>query len=125
MNKVNNIVLSRRDFKQEDELYAKVSQQIRILLESGYVIVAEDVDEKGGTVVIQYAPKSTEVDLPKPYWLSNSEKLAALNEHINEEVSQARKIIDASNAADEFVSIFGDVAKRNTGKGGSGGNCDA
>lgn len=121
MNKVNSVVLSRRDFKQEDELYAKVSQQIRILLESGYVIVAEDVDEKGGTIVIQYSPKSTEVDSPKPYWLVDSEKVVALNEHINEEVAHANEVLKASKAADEFVSIFSDI-KNKQGKGGSGGH---
>ena len=45
MNQVNRLVISRRDFKNEDELYAKVAQITRVLLESEYLVLLHDADE--------------------------------------------------------------------------------
>ena len=106
MNPVNSVVLSRRDFKSDEELYTKVAQQMRLLLEAGYVLVAEDVDEKGGTIVIQYSPASTEVQSPKPFWLMPDEYVAAADVHMNIEIDKANKVLEASRKADDFISKF-------------------
>ena len=54
MNPVNRILISRRDFKTDDELYSKVAQQVRLLLEAGYTLVLRDEDVKGGEITIDF-----------------------------------------------------------------------
>lgn len=104
MNNVSSVVISRKDFKTDDELYAKVGQQVRLLLESGYVLVAEDVEEKGGTIVIQFMPSANaEPNTPKPFWLVPNEMLAAMDVHVSNEVKRANAIIEASKMADSFA----------------------
>lgn len=119
MNQVSNIIISRKDFKHDEELYDRVAQQIRLLLEAGYVIVAEDVEERGGTIVIQYAPANAGKEFPRPYWLMTNESMAAMDVHVDNEVSRAENILKAAKKAGEFSELL-DALKGN-GEGGSGG----
>ena len=131
MNNVSNVVISRKDYKNEDELYQKVAQQIRILLESGYVLIAEDVEPRGGTIVIQYAPKDNESTTPKPFWLLPNEMVSAADTHMTNEVKRARDILTAAEQANSLTNLFNDVdltmlpKKGGNGKGGKGGKGDA
>ena len=104
MNPVNRILISRRDFKTDEELYAKVGQQVRLLLEAGYTLVLRDEDEKGGEITIDF--KHTESDL-RPFWLTKQEMTAALNEHMNKEIADAKNVVGAADKADNFLKKLG------------------
>ena len=118
MNPVSNVVISRKDFKSDEELYLKVFQQIRLLLEAGYVIVAEDVEERGGTIVIQYSPANAGKNMPRPYWLVDNECVAAMEVHMDNEVARAKNVLDAAKKADDLASLFGDFSDKGKGSGG-------
>lgn len=118
MNPVNRIVFSRREYPNKDDLYAAVGQQIRFLLESGYIIVANKEDDVGDGIAIDYSIARDNDDWPRPFWLVQNEMIAAADEHINNEVANAKTIISTSEKANGFVNTF-----MNNFKGGnSGGN---
>ena len=104
MNQVNRLVISRRDFKNEDELYAKVAQITRVLLESDYLVLLHDADEKGGTIVIDFMPAEGDV---RAFWLTKAEMLSALNTHVDMEVAKAKDVLNASNSADKALKKLG------------------
>lgn len=118
MNPVSNVVISRKDFKTDEELYTKVAQQIRLLLEAGYVIIAEDIEERGGTIVIQYSPADAGKNMPRPYWLLDNECVAAMEVHMNNEVAKARNVLDAAKKADDFANLFEDLNDKGRGSNG-------
>jgi hypothetical protein len=126
MNPVNRIVFSRREYPNKDDLYAAVAQQIRFLLESGYIIVANKEDEVGDGIAIDYSFARTNDDWPRPFWLVKNEMIAAADEHINNEVDNAKTILSTSEKANDFVNTF--MTNLNGGnKGGNngGGHFDA
>ena len=116
MNQVNRLVISRRDFKTEEELYAKVAQITRVLLESEYQVLLHDADEKGGTIVIDFMPTDGNV---RAFWLTKDEMMSALNEHIDAEVQHAKEVISASNSADKALKQLGFDFGDDDDKGGS------
>ena len=101
MNQVNRLIISRRDFKNEDELYAKVAQTTRVLLESDYLVLLHDADEKGGTIVIDFMPAEGDI---RAFWLNKAEMLSALNTHVDMEVAKAKEVLNASNSADKTLT---------------------
>lgn len=121
MNPVNRVVFSRREYPTKDELYAAVGQQMRILLESGYVIVATKEDEVGDGIAIDYSMVRNSDDWPRPFWLVKNEMMAAADEHINNEVSNAKTIISTADKANAFVDSFLDNMKKNGGGNDNGG----
>lgn len=121
MNKVNKIMLTRREYPNKDDLYAAVSQQIRILLESGYVLVVNMVDEKGDCIEIEYSTYHTDADWPRPFWLVENEMMSAANAHIDNEVNKSREIIESADRANSVVEAYlNKIVKKD--KGGDGGN---
>lgn len=121
MNKVNRIVYSRRDFKKESELYAKIAQQIQLLIETNNTVVLKDADEKGGTIVLDFAPRDGNL---KPFWLSHDEMICAYDAHIDAEINRANDLITAADAADKAKSIFGDLTFSPADDNGNDGNDD-
>ena len=120
MNPVNRIVFSRREYPNKDDLYAAVAQQIRFLLESGYIVVANKEDKVGDGIAIDYSMAKDQEDWPRPFWLVKNEMIAAADAHIDNEVANARNIIDSADQASELVDNFLDKFKGNGF--GSGGN---
>ena len=128
MNPVNKVVLSRREYKDINDLYTAVAQQIRILLESGYIIVAAKDDELGDSIYIEYSIFNEKDSWPRPFWLMKNEMLSAADEHIDNEVSNAKEILATAEHADNIVQkMFGNSAGKKGPKGndGNNGNCDA
>lgn len=122
MNPVNRVVFSRREYPNKSDLYEAVFQQIKILLESGYILVANKEDEVGDGIAIDYSISRDEDDWPRPVWLVKNEMIAAANEHINNEVENAKAIINTADKANSIVDTFLENFKK---KGGNGGNFDA
>ena len=122
MNPVNRVIFSRREYPNKEDLYAAVAQQIRFLLESGYIIVANKEDEVGDGIAIDYSMAKSPEDWPKPFWLVQNEMIAAADEHINNEVRNAKQIIATSENASNFVDNFlGNMKKKDGGDKGNGG----
>lgn len=121
MNPVNRVVLSRREFPNKDDLYAAVAQQIRVLLESGYILVANKQDEMGDSICIDYSIYHTDMDWPRPFWLVENEMMAAANEHIDNEVSNANQIISSADRANAVVDALLRKNKKNNGGNNDGG----
>lgn len=106
MNQVNRIVYSRRDFKKEEELYAKLAQQIQLLMETGNTVVLKDADEGKGTIVLDFSATDGPV---KPFWLTKNEMICALDAHMNAEIHHANEVLLAADAADRAKDILGDL----------------
>lgn len=122
MNLVNRIVFSRREYPNKEDLYVAVAQQIRFLLESGYIIVANKEDEIGDGIAIDFSICRNDEDWPKPFWLVKNEMIAAADIHIDNEVKNAKEIITTAETANNIVDSF---LKKGGGDKGSGGGFDA
>jgi len=125
MNPVNRVVFSRREYPNKEDLYAAIAQQIRILLESGYIIVANKEDEVGDGIAIDYSMVRNDEDWPKPFWLMKNEMIAAADVHIDNEVSNAKTVISTAEHANNFVDNFLKGIKKDDDKGGNNGGFDA
>ena len=125
MNPVNRVVLSRREFKTPEELHKAVANQIMLLLESGYVIVASKEDEVGDGYAIDYSMVRNQDDWPKPFWLVKNEMIAAADVHIDNEVDNAKQIINTADKANKLVDNFLDGFKNNFNGGNNSGGYDA
>ena len=127
MNIVNRIVLSKRDYASMDELYLKLAQQIRLLLESENTVLIQERDEGKGTFTIDFYPSDGQIH---PYWLVEDEWKAAVNQHMDLEIAHARKVIQAADATDNFMKKLGldkflepdDSNDGGDGKNGNGGS---
>lgn len=73
MTQTNMITFKRKDYQNDTLLYAKVAQQIQILMEGGYICTIFDADEKGGSIVIEFEPKNPLLGTPYPFWLTPDE----------------------------------------------------
>ena len=124
MNPVNRVVFCRREYPNKEDLYAAIAQQIKLLLEGGYTIVASKEDKIGDGIAIDYSICGEDSEWPKPFWLMYPEYLAASDEHINGEVANAKKIIASAESTDKLVE--GLMKKMNKDKDGNkGGGFDA
>lgn len=104
MNQVNKMVFSRRDIKNEDELYAKIGLQVRLLLQTGNTVVLTDEDDGRDSIVIEYMPAGGDV---RPFWLVDEEWKSAVNAHIDIEVRNAQKIMRANQTANNVLRQMG------------------
>lgn len=122
MNPVNTISFSRREFRTDEALHEAISKQIILLLDAGYTIMASVEDEKGGGVLISYSMASGPDDWPKPFWLMQNEMISAADTHIDNEVDNAKQVLDSAQQASDMVKQIMDAMG---GDGGDGGNFDA
>lgn len=98
MNQVNKIVFTKRDFKDDETLYKKVGEQVRLLIESKNIVTMFDADELGGVIIIEYA--HDDEYQPKPFWLTEDEAAVAKDYHDECEVEKCRKILGDSKNHD-------------------------
>ena len=68
MNKVNELVLSRKDFESKSEFKQRLAEAITVLLESEYICKVK-LDETD-IIVIEYDNADQEFGTPYPYWLT-------------------------------------------------------
>jgi hypothetical protein len=68
---INRIVFLKRSYRTTEELYARVSQQLHLLMETGYVCVLFEINIHAGegAVVIEFNPNSKNHELQQPHWL--------------------------------------------------------
>jgi hypothetical protein len=66
---VNRIVFLKRNYKRVEDLYYRISQQVQLLMETGYVCVISEVYSGEGAIVIEFNPNAVNIDLQQPHWL--------------------------------------------------------
>ena len=73
MNKVNNLVLCRDEYKNQEEFENELKKTIMLLLDAGYIMTVK-YDEKGmGIIAIDYDYANQEYGCPYPHWLTPEE----------------------------------------------------
>ena len=68
MNKVNELVICKKEFENETEYKKRLSDAIAILLDSGYICTIRE--EEVGVIVIEYDHDDSAYGSPYPYWLT-------------------------------------------------------
>lgn len=73
MNKVNEIVICKDEYKSQEEFENAIRDAIMVLLNNNYIMTVR-YDEKGlGIVAIEYNSDDQIFGEPYPYWLSPRE----------------------------------------------------
>lgn len=70
--RVSSILFTKVDCESTEDLYNKVSKQLRLLIESGYNAFISKVDAKGNILKIEFCisdPTAKRKDIPQPCWL--------------------------------------------------------
>jgi len=125
MNQVNRMVYSRRDIKNEDELYDMIGKQVRLLLQTGNTVMLTDEDDGKDSIVIEFMPADGDI---RPFWLVDEEWKSAINAHIDIEVRNAEKVVGAHKATTDILKKMGiplDLDDDDNGNNGGGSKGDA
>ena len=118
------MVFSRRDIKDENELYNRIGQQVRLLLQTGNTVLLTDEDDGKDSIVIEFMPADGDV---RPFWLVDEEWKSAVNAHIDIEVRNAKKVMSANQMANNVLQkmgilpTIGDDDKKDGNDGNKGG----
>jgi hypothetical protein len=70
---VNRLVFLKRNYRRPEDLYLRISQQIQLLMETGYVCVIFEINAGEGAVILEFNPNSKNEGLQHPYWLFPNE----------------------------------------------------
>jgi hypothetical protein len=65
----NRLVFLKRNYRRPEDLYLRISQQIQLLMETGYVCVVFEVNSGEGAIILEFNPNSKNEMLQHPYWL--------------------------------------------------------
>lgn len=68
MNKVNELVICKKDFETKEEFKQRLTEAITVLLESEYICKVK-LDETN-IIVIEYEYADQSFGHPYPYWLT-------------------------------------------------------
>ena len=68
MNKVNELVICKKDFKSEDKFKSRLRDAIIVLVNSGYICTVRE--DEAGTIAIDYEHADQSYGSPYPYWLT-------------------------------------------------------
>ena len=71
MHKVNQLVIVKEDFKNQEEFENEIKKAIMLLLNNNYIMTVKyDANDKEmGIVVIEYSASDVSWGSPYPYWL--------------------------------------------------------
>ena len=68
MNKVNELVICKKDFETKEEFKQRLTEAITVLLESEYICTVRA--EGNDIIVIRYDYDDKSYGSPYPYWLT-------------------------------------------------------
>ena len=68
MNKVNELVICKKDFETKEEFKQRLTEAITVLLESEYICTVRV--EENDIIVIRYDYDDKVYGSPYPYWLT-------------------------------------------------------
>jgi hypothetical protein len=70
MNKVNELVICKDNFKSQEDFENAIRKAVMVLLENRYIMTVR-YDEPGlGIVCIDFEDDDQSLDAPYPYWLT-------------------------------------------------------
>ena len=142
MNQSNKIIFNRADYRDVEEFYHALFQQIRALLETKQIFSFHENPKVKGMYVLQFGPGEITDETTFPVWL-DGEEIASLNaynqlrdyQNAKEYISNFEKSMeDAKNMISSFddiddtfgySSIKSKKKKKKDDKDGSGGGFDA
>jgi hypothetical protein len=89
---VNRIVFLKRNYRRIEDLYLRISQQVQLLMETGYVCIVFEINAGEGAVILEFNPNTKNEDLQQPHWLYPDEaeylrkyqRKSEIEEHKNE-----------------------------------------
>jgi len=96
MNRSNKLILNKADYKDNEDFYQLLFQQIRILVETKQVFTFHENPKVSGMYVLQFAPSKIDNDSSFPVWL-DGEEIASITAY-----SQLRDYQDAQKYIEEF-----------------------
>lgn len=118
---VNRIVFIKRHYRTLEDLYTRVSDQVRLLMETGYVCVIFEVNVAEGAVIIEFNPNAKNEELQHPYWLfpDEIEHLSAYQREVEiEEHKDALSELEAELEEEEEEDIIESLIKPKKNKKG-------
>ena len=74
MNKVNQIVICKKEYKSQEDFENAIKDVIMVLLNNDYIMTVEYDEKNLGIVLIEYDYKNQEYGEPYPYWLLPEER---------------------------------------------------
>lgn len=118
---VNRIVFLKRNYRTPQDLYSRVTEQVQLLMETGYVCVVFEINAQDGAVIIEFNPNAKNEELQYPYWLfpDEIEFLAAYQREVKiEEHRDELNRLEAEREEDEDEDIIESMTKpKKTNKG--------
>jgi hypothetical protein len=66
---INRLVFLKRNYRRIEDLYSRISQQIQLLMETGYVCVVFEINAGDGAVILEFNPNAKNEELQQPHWL--------------------------------------------------------
>ena len=70
MNKVNQLVICKDDYKTKEDFENAIKEAIMVLLNNNYIMTIRYDDKGFGIVLIEYESDDQEFGCPYPYFLS-------------------------------------------------------
>lgn len=139
MNQSNKLIYNRLDYRDTEEFYQAIFQQIRLLLDTKQVFSFHENPKVRGMYVLQFGPSEITNDSTFPVWLTGDEIASVsgysqLKEYreAKEYVEQFEKSLEDTkemlNNMEDIDDAFGfDVSKltKKKKKDDDGGNNDA
>lgn len=68
MNKVNSLVVCKKEFESEEKFKDRLKDAIIVLINSGYICTVRE--DEVGIIVIDYEHDDQSFGYPYPYWLT-------------------------------------------------------
>ena len=68
MNKVNELVICKKEFESEDKFKSRLRDAIIVLVNSGYICTVRE--DEAGIIAIDYEHADQRYGSPYPYWLT-------------------------------------------------------
>lgn len=108
INQVNQIILTKRDFGNDEALYKELALTLQTLLRANYVCSVEDVDTKSGIIVIHFSSKNPAMGQPQIVWIYPDELPAVQDVH----KQYLQSIIDSVQTTDIVTKFLNDNNKK-------------
>jgi hypothetical protein len=124
---VNRIVFIKKHYRNPEDLYIRISQQINLLMETGYICVVFEVSSLEGAIILEFNPNTKNEELQYPYWLFPDEieylvpyqRDVEIEQH-KDEINKLESEKEDKEEEDILESLI--KPKNNKNSGGSGGD---
>jgi hypothetical protein len=122
---VNRIVFIKKHYRTPEDLYSRVSQQLHLLMETGYVCVVFEVQALNGAIILEFNPNTKTEELQYPYWLfpDEAEYLVSYQRDVEiekhkDELNRLESEKEEHDEEDILESLINPKGNKNSGGGG-------